>query len=294
MADEQINMDYDKAHRKAFLRSMASAFRRQPNDLLAYGEVQRLNKAEAETYQGIKSVPVKDIVGSVDRYQDFDRAFFPRQRHTASRWKNIDRAYHRDVRLPPVQLYKVDDVYFVKDGNHRVSVGRQHGVEFIDAEVIERRVRAPINSTMTAPQILRQLEYAEFLRQTDLDRSRPQHDIRPSGLGRFDVMLAAIRERAVQLTAQRGTPVSLSEAAEVWFDTDYMPIVTSAREAKLLREFPLHSEADVYLWALRNRDRFGTAVFGDTDASIASAFAESEGKRDRLKRLAVRLQRSVR
>ena len=173
---------------------MASAFRRQPNELLAYGEVQRLNKAEAETYRGIKSVPVEDIVGSVDRYQDFDRAFFPRQRHTASRWKSIDRAYHRDVRLPPVQLYKVDDVYFVKDGNHRVSVARQHGVEFIDAEVIERRVRAPINSTMTAPQILRQLEYAEFLRQTDLDRSRPQHDIRPSGLGRFDVMLAAIRE----------------------------------------------------------------------------------------------------
>ncbi len=293
MADEQINMDYDKAHRKAFLRAMASAFRRKPNDLVAYGEVQRLNKAESETYRGIESVPVADIIGSVDRYQDFDRAFFPRQRHTASRWKSIDRAYHREIRLPPVQLYKVDDVYFVKDGNHRVSVARQHGVEFIDAEVIERRVRAPINSTMTAPQILRQLEYAEFLRQTDLDRSRPQHDIRPSGLGRFDVMLEAIRETADRLSSERGAEVSLQEAAPIWFDSDYMPVVSAAREAQLLRSFPLHSEADVYLWALRNRERFGNGVFRETGATIATAFAESEGKRDRLKRLAVRLQRAA-
>ncbi len=124
-----------------------------------------------ESYRGSGIVPVNQIVGSVDRFRDFDRAFLPRQRHTAGRWKNIDRAYYQDVRLPPIQLYKVGDVYFVKDGNHRVSVARERGVEFIDAEVIEGHIRVPLYASMSPAELLLQVEYAEFLRRTDLDRS---------------------------------------------------------------------------------------------------------------------------
>ena len=92
---------------------------------------------EGESYRGVQTVRLSQIIGSMDRFQDFNREFFPRQRFTAGRWQNVDRAYYQDIHLPPIQLYKVGDVYFVKDGNHRVSVARERGQEFIDAEVIE-------------------------------------------------------------------------------------------------------------------------------------------------------------
>src|SRR5690606_9341245 len=140
MVEEQVNADFERARQKAFLRELRSLFTREPNQLIPYHEVRRRIKPEAESYRGIQGVPIDKIVGSVDRFQDFDRAFLPRRRNTASRWKSVDRAYYQDVTLPPVQLYKVGDVYFVKDGNHRVSVARERGVEFIDAEVIEGHI----------------------------------------------------------------------------------------------------------------------------------------------------------
>src|SRR5690606_1903566 len=114
-----------------------------------------------------------------------------------------------DVRLPPIQLYKVGDVYFVKDGNHRVSVAREKGQEFIDAEVIEGHVRVPLYASMRPDELLLQAEYAEFLRRTDLDRSRPDHDIRPTALGRYDEILADIEGHRGWLEAIRHEPVTV-------------------------------------------------------------------------------------
>jgi hypothetical protein len=37
--------------------------------------------------------------------------------------------------LPPVELIQVGDVYFVRDGHHRISVARMMGQDSIDAEV---------------------------------------------------------------------------------------------------------------------------------------------------------------
>ena len=115
-------------------------------------------------------------------------------------------------------MYKVGDVYFVKDGNHRISVARERGVEFIDAEVIESHVRVPIDASMTPFALLMQVEYAEFLRLTDLDRLRPEHDIRPTQLGRYDEMWDQILLKQLQLSEERGADVPLSEAVEAWYD----------------------------------------------------------------------------
>src|SRR6476620_8482654 len=167
MVEEQVRSDFDRARHRAFRNELLSYFSRRPNALLSFHEVRKRYKPEQESYRGMQEVRVRQIIGSVDRFRDFDRAFLPRHARSAGRWQNVDRAYHQDVRLPPVQLYKVGDVYFVKDGNHRVSVAREHGVEFIDAEVIESHVRVPIEASMTPFQLLMQVEYAEFLRLTN-------------------------------------------------------------------------------------------------------------------------------
>jgi hypothetical protein len=294
MVDELINADYDRAHRRAFLRAVRSHILRQPNSLIPYRDIRDRITMERETYRGMQEVPVGEIVGSVDRFRDFDRAFFPKQRHTANRWKSIDRAYHGDVRLPPIQLYKVGDVYFVKDGNHRVSVAREHGVQFIDAEVIEGHIRAPLRSTMSAEQILHQLEYAEFLRRTNLDRTRPHHDIRPSQLGRFEVFIDQIAQHQAGMSALSGKDVPFDEAAADWFDVAYLPVVTAARDQRLLRAFPDRTEADIFLWVLANRDRiegeYGVDPVADPEQAT-EAYRSIEGKRHRIRRL---FQRGVR
>jgi hypothetical protein len=297
MIDDLVRSDYDRAHRRAFLRAIVSQLRRESNALLPYREVRERVRTDRETYRGMQTVQVRDIIGSVDRFRDFDRAFFPRQRHTAGRWKSIDRAYHTDVRLPPIQLYKVGDVYFVKDGNHRVSVAREHGVEFIDAEVIEVQIRVPLRSTMSPRQILHQLEYAEFLRQTNLDKSRPDHDIRPTSLGRFEEMLRHIDERRGLLEERQGTEVPLEGAAVDWYDSVYLPIVTAARDQRLLRDFPDRTEADVYLWVMANRWRIAESLGGaaaDDPGQMAAAFRTQEGRQNRLRRSIMRAFRAAR
>jgi hypothetical protein len=84
-----------------------------------------------------------DIVGSVSRCSEFDRSFFPLRESARTKWKHMDRAFHRGEELPPVSLYKIDEYDFVLDGNHRVSVYRYHGVEWIDADVTEFRAPLP-------------------------------------------------------------------------------------------------------------------------------------------------------
>jgi hypothetical protein len=253
VVDEQVRSDFERARQKAFFNELLSFFNRRSNELMSFHDVRRRFNPEGESYRGMQEVPIRQIVGSLDRFRDFDRAFLPRQAHSAGRWKNIDRAYHTDIRLPPVQLYKVGDVYFVKDGNHRVSVARERGVEYIDAEVIESHVRVPLDASMSPFQLLMQVEYAEFLRLTNLDRLRPDHDIRPSALGRYDEMWDHILIRQLELSDSAGHEVSVEEAVEDWFDHFYGPIVRIARERGVLRRFPNRTEADIYLWTMAHR-----------------------------------------
>jgi len=254
MMDDQVRHDFDRARQKAFRRDLLATINRRPNDLLPFHELRRRLQPESESYRGLQTVPTAQIVGSMDRYRDFDRAFLPRHKSTRGRWTNVDRAYHSDIRLPPVQLYKVGDIYFVKDGNHRVSVAREHGVEFIDAEVIEGHVRVPLTPTMSTPELLLQAEYAEFLRRTDLDRLQPDHDIRPTALGRYDEIWQDIVLHQAWLSSIRGAPVNVHDAVDDWYRHNYLPIVDIVRDRGVLEAFPDLTEADIYLWVMRHRD----------------------------------------
>lgn len=281
MVDEQVHSDFERARQKAFFNEIRSVFSRRPNRLLSYHEFRERYKPERESYRGMQEVPLRQIVGSFDRFRDFDRAFLPRHARSAGRWMNVDRAYHQDIRLPPVQLYKVGDVYFVKDGNHRVSVAREHGVEFIDAEVIESHVRVPIEASMSPFELLLQVEYAEFLRRTNLDRLRPEHDIRPSALGRYDEIWDHIVARQMDQQESSVQPTSTHDAVTGWYDEVYQPIVRIARERGVLHRFPNRSEADIYLWVMAHRDELieqehHEVAPEDAVANLASEIEEAE------------------
>jgi hypothetical protein len=138
--EEQVDKDFERARRRAFVARVMARLRRDPrgSGMVAFDEIRRAARADNRFYRGSKIVEVSKIVGSVGRHKEFDGRFMP-TKASAFKWKRVDRAFRRGVDLPPVSLYQIGDKYFVHDGNHRVSVARYHGVEWMDAEVTEFR-----------------------------------------------------------------------------------------------------------------------------------------------------------
>jgi hypothetical protein len=143
--EEQVDADFSRARRRAFLRRVLARLRKGPipNRLLCFEEVRKKLGAVGGVRRGRRTVRLADIVGSVSRCSEFDGAFLPLREGARTKWERIDRAFVRGEELPPVSLYKIGSSYFVEDGNHRVSVYRYQGVEFIDAEVTEFRALLP-------------------------------------------------------------------------------------------------------------------------------------------------------
>jgi hypothetical protein len=141
--DEQVDKDFHRALRRASIHRFRDWVLRRS----AHGHVLSFEQARgtltrwSQVYRGMKTVEVEKIVGSVGRWRDFDESFLPVKVNMSQRWGHVDRAYHQGVELPAVSLYKIGDTYFVRDGNHRVSVARYHGVAAIDAEVVEIKDR---------------------------------------------------------------------------------------------------------------------------------------------------------
>ena len=245
--------DFARARRRAFLSEITAFLGRRPNDLLSFEEVQKALPLQGQIYRGVRQVPVSAIQGSVDRYQDFDRNFLPTQAHTRPRWEAIDRANLAQETLPPIQVYQVGDVYFVKDGNHRVSVARSMGQEYIDAEVIELPITVPLTSEDDARDLLRLAEYARFLEQTKLDKLRPGVNIEFTALGRYDTLLEHISAHRWYMGINQHREIGWEEAVLDWYDHVYSPLVQVIQETGALKDFAGRTEADLYLWIMDHR-----------------------------------------
>src|SRR5215203_3122485 len=111
-----------ESRRKALLAALLDSIRRQSNEMLSFEAVRVCLNIHGQIALGHQIVPVKHIIGSEGRYSDFDRRFLPLTEAVEQRWRSIEHAMERMIDLPPVDLWKISDVYFVRDGNHRVSV----------------------------------------------------------------------------------------------------------------------------------------------------------------------------
>lgn len=230
-------------------------------DLVSFEEVAKKLKARQQVAMGAQMVPLAKIVGSVGRYRDFTRSFLPRASANPERWIRLDAAVNALENVPPVELFKIGDVYFVRDGNHRVSVARANGLSHIEAMVTE--VKTPIPLTVDdfeRDQWLIKAEWAEFLSRTQIDQLRPDHRIEVTEPGRYEIMLHHIevhRYLRNQELARTGAQKRLAweDAVCSWYDYVYMPVVETIRKYDLLKEFPRRTETDLYLWIAYHRER---------------------------------------
>jgi hypothetical protein len=243
-------VDFRRARLRSFLNALRGRVSRQPARLLAFGEVREKLHLGGPVFRGVQAVPLDKIVGSVDRYRDFDRMFLPTQSHTSERWRKISRARYQDISLPPVLLFKVGEVYFVVDGNHRVSVAREAGQEYIDAEVREVISRVPVTADVGADDLECLEERVQFLERTQLDRLHPEAVIKPTIVGGYDRLIEHIAVHCYFMGIDQGRSPSEEEAVNDWYDTLYRPVVEVVRETGVLDEFPGRTETDLYLWIM--------------------------------------------
>ncbi len=243
-----VRGDYERARRKSFVRAIASWLRRSDNALLAFDEMRRGIHAQTQRDGGLREVPIDQIVGSVGRYRDFDRAFLPLQVRTRDRWESVDRAHRDGTEVPPIELYRIGEVYFVKDGNHRVSVARERGQAFIDAHVTEVRAPAPVDSVEDLLDFIRDSDALAFYEKTDLLRLRPDARIELTLPGQYDKLLEHISTHRWYLGTEQTREISYPDAVASWYDRVYLPTIEAIRKTGALRDFPNRTEADLYLW----------------------------------------------
>ncbi|MDQ3999783.1 MAG: chromosome partitioning protein ParB [Actinomycetota bacterium] len=273
--NERADKDFSRARRRAFLRRLGAYLRKDPasNELLSFDEVRSALGAVEQTYLGMRVVPVAKIVGSVGRHRDFDRAFLPSKPSLEGRWKKIDQAMHRAEELPPVSVYKIGDAYFVRDGNHRVSVAHQQGIEMIDAEVIELRSRVPIDSAITARDLLYKLEHRRLLERLPIDRVLPELKVELSDVADYRRLATHIEAHGFRLSQLWRRYVSPEEVMRDWYEYHYAPIAAMIREERVLVAFPERTELDLYLWIIAHRERLAMEA---RDESVTPSAAKED------------------
>jgi len=249
---EAIN-DFMAARQQAALQSVMAQLTGRSNELLSYEEVAQKLKLTPGAELGRHDIPLEAIVGSVGRYTDFSRTFLPLRDFDQARWAEVKTAMESMEGVPPIDVYKVGDVYFVRDGNHRVSVARRSGAKVIEANVIEVPTKVPLTPDVEPDDLILKAEYADFLEHTHLDELFPHVDFSLTAPGQYPRLQEHIDVHRYYMGLNQKRDIAYPEAVRHWYQTVYLPLVIAMRDAGLLRGFPGRTETDLYLWVSEHR-----------------------------------------
>jgi len=262
--------DFRSARQKATMREIIARLTGNSTELLSFDEVRQKLRAQVGPKMILKEIPIKAIIGSVNRYQDFSRDFLPGQNVDEERWTNIELASYGMIGLPPIEVYQVNEVYFVSDGNHRVSVAKQLGQDQIQAYVTEVHTRVPLTSDARPEDLILKAEYVDFLEYTNLDQVRPGVELSVTVPGQYQVLEEHISVHRYFMGIEQKHEIPFSEAVSDWYDKVYLPVVEIIREHGLLRDFPNRTEADLYLWIADHRAALEEEVSSQVEITSAA------------------------
>ena len=275
----QSSIDFNRAHAKALFSRLLRFMCREKDALLSLNDVKALLKPKREVYLGTRVVPLALIVGSEGRYRDFNRYFFPRAEFLRTRWERVDKARLADIPLPPVTLYEIGGVYFVRDGNHRVSVARAQGVEMIDAEVSRLSSDIPLSPAMTVSDLRRAIighEKRRFYEESRFGALTGDYGLDFSVPGQYDVIYQHILTHKYYINQRMPREISFSDGLFSWYSEVYAPGIEVIRAELLTAVFPDSTESDLYL-LLADTRRAPEGCFNKhpTSARVFSKYADS-------------------
>lgn len=253
---------FQTARMRAFWDEVFGLVRGKPAELLSFEDVRARLRLREEDYKGLHEVPLDQIAGSVGRYNEFTSHFLPKRASMQERWSRVYAQAQGMMGLPPIELYKVGDVYFVRDGNHRVSVARQLGAHTIQAHVTELPTSIALRPQMTEQELDAATAYAAFLDVTRLPFTRPHHQpIQLSQVSRYDDLFGHVRVHQAVMAERQDEAVPMEDAAADWYDNVYRPALTLIRKYGILDLVPKFTEGDLYLWMIDHlrevREQYG-------------------------------------
>ena len=276
---------FSQARRRVFVHRILSFFTGQhAASLLPFKEVRDKLQVRGQHYVGIQTIPLDKIAGSVGRYHEFNRAFLPTQEFIRERWKRVYEAVHSPEGFPPIDVYKIGDVYFVRDGHHRVSVLKELGATTIEATVTELETPVSLSADVDEKDLDLKGEYATFLQETGLATVRPDQEVEFTLPGQYHKLYEhiAVHRHFLGLREQREIPYA--EAVARWYGEVYLLMVEVIREEQVLDDFPGRTAADLYLWIIEHRhylsERDGYEVpLGQAAAEFTHDFSSGPGKK---------------
>ncbi len=252
MLTSQSNIDFSNARQRAFIEEWLHFFTGRPNDLLSFEEVRQKLRLHDSSYKGLQEIELDKIVGSTGRYRDFTRTFLPKTDQNQDRWRRIS-IIAQEQGYPPIEVYQVGDVYFVRDGNHRVSVARMNKATTIEAYVIEYKTPVSITKEDDLDAILLKADRVRFFERTRLDQIRPEQNVEFTEPGRYRLVREHIGVHKYLKEIECGCEIPYEEAVASWYDNVYLPVVDLIRQRDVLSHFPGRTEADLYAWLLLHR-----------------------------------------
>jgi hypothetical protein len=246
--------DFLRARRGQHLHRLAGILRRESGDLaliLPFEEVLDALGRAGERYEGLRSIPIDAIVGTVDRTREFDRAFRPTSGRVRGRWERIAAAMRRGEALPPISVYRIGELYFVRDGHHRVSVARALGHESIDGYVTEVRTRVGADRTVTMADLPVKAHERLFFERVPLP-PQARADIQLQDGWEYGDLAESIEAWGFRVMQDRGDLLSREEVARLWLEEEYRPVVAMLHEAGLIGDRP---ETEAYMKVACDRYR---------------------------------------
>jgi len=233
----EARYDFARARRQGIRERILGRLGGSSADLLSYEDVREQLRARSSTYVGLRHIPLESITGSVGRTSDFTRNFLPRNMEDETRWTRVEVAMLSPGGVPPIEVYQIGDVYFVLDGNHRVSVARRLGSTHIDAYVTRVHTDVPLSPDVQPDDMILKAEYAEFLDHTGIKGLRPVADLSTSVPGQHPLLEEHIDVHRYYMGIDEQRPIPYPEAVAHWYDAVYMPVVRVIRSQHLLDDF---------------------------------------------------------
>jgi hypothetical protein len=239
--------DFSRARRAQILAELGRRLRREPDDvglIMPFDEVVDALGIVGEVQLGLQTIPLDSVVGTVDRTRDFDRGFRPTTPRVRGRWQRIAAAQRRGESFPPISVYRIGDLHFVRDGHHRVSVAKSLGRAEIDAYVTEVRTRIGASGELSMADLPLKDHERLFHERVPLDSDQHAR-VRPSDPWDYGRLAEGVEAWGFRVMQERREYMDREEVARLWFEEDFLPIVDMLRAGGFIRSS--ESEADAYM-----------------------------------------------
>ena len=247
--------DFLRARRRHVLARLSAVLRLEPGDvdmMLSFDEVVEALGRVGERDLGMQTIAIDAIVGTVDRGREFDRAFRPTSARVRARFEQIANAQRRGASMPPIDVYRVGDLHFVRDGHHRVAVARAQGRDDIDAHVVEVVTRVAADASLSSEALPLNSHERVFYERAPLPADA-RAGIALTDPMQYGTLAEGIEAWGFRLIQHDGVFLDRAAVARRWFEEEYEPVVAILREADLIGR--RETATDAYLRLSSDRYR---------------------------------------